>query len=81
MRVFLRHVKTGYFYNTNFEWVSSQIDARHFPNIERALRCIIRDKLEGMSLVIRYDDSGSEQVFDLSDDHPAVFPRPAGGGP
>jgi hypothetical protein len=74
MRVFLRHLQTGYFYNGNLEWVAAQVDARHLPTIERALQVIIQDKLNHMSLVIRYDDSGVEQVFDLSDEQARALP-------
>jgi len=75
MRVFLRHVLTGHFYIGNFEWVAAQADARHFPSIERALQVIINDKLDRMSLVIRADDSESEQVCDLSNELMTALPN------
>jgi len=74
MRVFLKHTKTGYFYGGSFVWVAESADAADFQNIEKALRAIIQDNLDGMSLVIRYDEHEADQVFDLSKDVPRLIP-------
>ncbi len=74
MTVFLRHVRTGHYYRGNYEWVVQQSDARDFGSIEHALELVAADKLDGMSLVIRYDESGRVQVFDLGEGVPAPSP-------
>jgi hypothetical protein len=56
----------------DFEWTAEPRDAGDFHDIEQALRMIVQDKLDRMSVVIRYDESGAEQVFDLSRDIPAI---------
>ncbi|HTL55662.1 MAG TPA: hypothetical protein VL361_08275 [Candidatus Limnocylindrales bacterium] len=66
MKVFLRHSRTGYHYNGKLAWVAPRQDATDFQNIEAALQVIIKDKLDGMCLVIIYEDGGPEQIFDLS---------------
>lgn len=68
--MFLRHVRTGHYYLGNSEWVVQFPDARDFGDIDKALEVVADDKLEGMSLVIRYDDSGREQEFLLSEGIP-----------
>ncbi len=68
MQVFLRHNSTGYYYRGSFEWVAESRDAGDFRNVEHAFRVIIRDHLDGMSLVLRYDGTRPEQVFDLAGD-------------
>ncbi len=52
------------------EWTTEARDAGDLNTIEQALRMIIQDKLDGMSIVIIYDEKGTEQVFDLSCDVP-----------
>jgi hypothetical protein len=74
MRVLLRHVRTGHYYRGNNEWSLERDDAVDFRGIERALEIITRDNLQGMSIVVRYDESGSEQVFDLSGGVPSQEP-------
>ncbi len=69
----LRHVRTGHYYRGNSEWALEAADAGEFGSIERGLEVIARDKLEGMSLVVRYDRSGREQVFDLSQGTPRAW--------
>src|SRR5262249_37965695 len=66
MRVLLRHVRTGYYYNGRQEWVVEKSEASHARSIEQALQMIINDQLDGMSLIIIYDESGAEEVLDLS---------------
>ncbi len=63
-RILLRHARTGHFYNGALEWVLSDADARSFGTVEEALEIVARDKLDGMTLVIRYE-RGGEQQFDL----------------
>ena len=72
MKVLLRHLRTGYHYNGNCDWVAEAASATDFQNIEGALQAIIRDRLDGMSLVISNDENGPEQVFDLSCDVPEM---------
>ncbi|HWI57290.1 MAG TPA: hypothetical protein VNZ22_08690 [Bacillota bacterium] len=75
MRVFLRHARIGHYYRGNYEWVVEAADARDFGSIEEALQIAADDKLDNINLVIRYDDSGREQVFSLSEEVPAPKPR------
>jgi len=75
MRIFLRHTRTGYYYRGRSEWTAEEVDAGNFENIEKALCMIIRDKLDGMSLVICYDENGAKQVFDLSEEAPLIEPK------
>jgi hypothetical protein len=75
MKVFLRHRRTGHYYRGNLEWVTAREAANDFKSIERALQMIISDKLDGMSLVILWDESGKEQVFDLSSESPQTIKR------
>ncbi len=70
MRVFLRHTRTRYYYRGAYEWVTEQGYATDFGTIERSLQVIIHDHLDGMSLVICYDERGPEQIFDLATDAP-----------
>ncbi len=74
VRVLLRHNRTGHYYRGNFEWAVPETDATDFGSIEHALEVIASDTLDGMSLVIRYDASGCEQVFDLSEDSRTPLP-------
>ena len=70
MKILLRHVRTGYHYNGNCDWVAEADSATDFRNIEGALQAIIRDRLDGMSLVVSDNENGREQIFDLSSDVP-----------
>ena len=72
MRVLLKHSLSGYYYMGGAEWTTEPRDAGDFHNIEQALRMIVQDKLDQMSVAIRYDESGAEQIFDLSRDIPAI---------
>jgi hypothetical protein len=81
MRVFLRHTRTGYYYRRRSEWAANKVDAGNFQTIERALRAIIADKLDGMSLVIHCDNRGPEQVFDLSEETPLTDLKRSGSEP
>lgn len=67
MRVFLRHVRTGHYFRGDSEWAMAEADAVDFGTIERAVEVVAGERLDGMSVVVRHDDSGAEQVFDLTD--------------
>jgi len=67
MRVFLRHIQTGHYYNGNCEWVVQAPDANDFGSIDNAINIVADEKLDGMSIVILHDRSGREQVFDLTE--------------
>ena len=66
MRILLRHERTGHYYCGNSEWVTQVGDASAFQTIEQALQTINQDGLDGMSVVLIYDDSGREEVLDAS---------------
>ncbi len=67
MKIVARHVRTGHYYSGNDEWQLSRTDARDFGTIEAALEAILSAGLDGMSLLIQYDDDGCEQEFFLGD--------------
>ena len=74
MQVLLRHLKTGHYYRGASEWAMGKADAVDFGSLEQAMEIVAREKLDGMSMVVRYDESGKEQVFDLSQGIPAKEP-------
>lgn len=67
MRVLLRHNRTGHYYNGNSEWAMEAADAKDHGSIDQVLEIVAAERLDGMSVVVRYDEGGREQVFDLSD--------------
>lgn len=56
MKVFLRHDRTGHFYNGNSEWVLELQDCRGFASVTEALAAIVNDGLDGMRVVVYRDD-------------------------
>ena len=64
MSVFLRHARTGYYYRAEREWVAVASEARDLGRLERAIAVADQEGREGMTIVIRQDDSGGEQVFE-----------------
>ena len=66
MKVFLRHERTGHYYCGNSEWVTELSDATPFETIEQAQQAINQDKLDGMSLVMIHEESGTQEIFDPS---------------
>ena len=71
MRILLRHVRTGHYYNGGMEWVSGVGDASDFGSVDRARELVTQDKLDGMSLVLKEEEGGREEVLDLTDGVPA----------
>jgi hypothetical protein len=71
-KILLRHGRTGYYYNGNSEWVAIEADAKNYDSIDAALEAAAEGKLDGMSLVIRYDKSGKEQEFFLGKGAPGA---------
>jgi hypothetical protein len=70
MKIVVRHVRTGHYYNGNDEWQASKADARAFGTIDAALEAIAAARLDGMSLIIQHDQSGHEQEFFLGEGVP-----------
>jgi hypothetical protein len=70
MKIVVRHVRTGHYYNGNDEWHASKADAKDFGTIEGALEAISSARLDGMSLIIQHDGSGPEQEFFLGEGVP-----------
>ncbi len=56
MKVFLRHDRTGHYYNGNSEWVLELQDCRDFLSVNAALEAIVNDCLDGMRVVVYRDD-------------------------
>ena len=66
MKILLRHTRTAHYYMGKCSWTTELADAQSFKTLEQALQTIIRDGLDGMSLVIFHIGSEREQVFDLT---------------
>jgi len=66
MKVLLRHTKTGHYYMGHYNWSTGPADAKSLKSIEEALGVIIRENLNGMSLVVFHNASDEGQVFDLA---------------
>lgn len=64
--VLLRHVSTGYYYRGSQEWVLAPADAKSFPGTDDALEVVGAQGLDGVSIVPRPENRGSEWVFALS---------------
>jgi hypothetical protein len=77
MRILLRHVRTGYYYNGRRTWVAPKEDAGYVRSLEQALQVIIKERLEGMSLVILHEKTGTEQILDLSSENSDTTIMPA----
>ena len=66
MRIFVRHIRTGHYYNGALNWVAARDDASDLGSIDRAVDVVAHEKLDGMSLVLVDEQSGGEEVFDFS---------------
>jgi hypothetical protein len=66
MKVLLRHARTGYYYRNHLEWVMTPADAMGFRGTEEALEVAGKERLDGMTIVLRHDDTGREQVLSLN---------------
>ena len=67
MRVLLRHDRTEHYYCGNCDWTTQGKDATDFETVERALEQVTNHRLDGMSIVIRDEECGKEQVFNLDE--------------
>jgi hypothetical protein len=55
-KVLLRNRQTGQYYSGPSEWVGDGIGAHDFGTVENAAHLARTHKLNGMEVVLRYDD-------------------------
>ncbi len=60
--VFLRNHETHEYYAGIASWVCDQAGAYDFNNVETAVQLALEQKLDGLEIVLRYDDPACDLV-------------------
>jgi hypothetical protein len=80
VRVLLRSIETGLFYEEASKWTPDQTAAFDFEKTTRAVELIFATKLEGVEMLLTFENPQFDLILSVDAKNPANSPAPVDPG-
>ena len=74
MRVLLRNIETGLFYEDASKWTADQTAAFDFEKTHRAVALVFAAKLEGVEMLLTSEDPQFDLILGVNRENPPTSP-------